>query len=129
MRDDDIEGQGEELREALALERLEAGGPGRWRCSERLRARVVAYAVGCLADGESQTRIAARLGIQQSKLSRWLREAGTGTDAGFRQVAIVPSERRTPRPLPAPLRLVTPRGFIVEGLDAELLAVLLRVLG
>lgn len=91
----------------------------------------MAHALACSADRESHTSIGQRLGILQTTLSRWIREAKGPGEAGFRQVAIVPSERRaSPRPqqLPA-LRLLTPRGFIVEGLDAELLAALLRVLG
>jgi hypothetical protein len=65
-------------------------------------------------------------------VSRWIREA-RGARAGFRSVAIVPAERRAARratAMPAPsLRLLTPHGFIVEGLEPELLVSLLRVLG
>ena len=60
------------------------------------------------------------------------REARGGR-GGFRSVAIVPSARRVAAPTSAgrvvPLRLLTPRGFIVEGLEPELLVSLLRVLG
>jgi hypothetical protein len=46
-------------------------------------------------------------------------------------VAIVPAvhDRSTPPAALPPLRLLTPRGFVVEGLDQELLVSLLRVLG
>ena len=98
--------------------------------SGRLRARIVAYAVTCSADGESHRRIADRLGMRQRTLSRWIRtwrQAG----AGVRAVAIVPAE---PRHTVAPasrgsVRLVTPHGFVVEGLDPEVLVSLLQVLG
>jgi transposase-like protein len=89
---------------------------------------VVAYAVACAADGESHRCIATRLGVVQPTLSRWIRE-GALRGGGFRSVAIVPSERRATRPMPSAVRLLTPRGFIVEGLDPELLVSLLRVLG
>ena len=39
------------------------------------------------------------------------------------------AERRQLHHAAAALRLVTPRGFVVEGLEAELLASLLQVLG
>ena len=70
------------------------------------------------------------MGVTQRTLSRWI---GTWrrAAAGVRQVAIVPSagDRTTPEPARTGLRLVTPRGFVVEGLDAERLALLLQVLG
>jgi transposase-like protein len=128
MSDDRLEEQGQHLRDELDGERRGAGGTHRWRCSSELRARVVAYTGACAADGESHRRIAARLGLIQPTLSRWIREAA-GSSGAFRPVAIVPSERRQARPLSPSLRLLTPRGFIVEGLDPELLASLLQVLG
>lgn len=93
-----------------------------------MRAHVVGYAVTCVDQGESHTRIAKRLGVAQPTLSRWIREAVAG-DAGFRSVAIVPSGGAPATPLPSPLRLRTPRGFVVEGLDPELLVSLVQVLG
>ncbi len=131
MRDDQIEEEGQVLRAELVSERGGAGGMHRWRCSAELRARVVAYAGACAADGESHRRIAERLGLCQATVSRWMREARGGR-GGFRSVAIVPTERRAvPRAAAAPssLRLLTPRGFIVEGLEPELLVSLLRMLG
>jgi len=47
-----------------------------------------------------------------------MREAGAA-ESGFRQVAIIPFEQTcNPAPLAA-IRLITPRGFVVEGLDWE----------
>jgi hypothetical protein len=128
MSDDHIDEQTTQLSRELAAEHETAGGEHRWRCSEGLRDRVLAYATACCDDGESQCRVAARLGLVQATLSRWIREA-TPSDAGFRQVAIVPSRSGQDRPHAVPLRLVTPRGFIVEGLDLELLVSLLRIVG
>ena len=86
------------------------------------------YAATCTVGGEAHGRIAARLGLTQSTLSRWIREAGD-SDPGFRSVAIVPSEQKAGRPLPSTVRLLTPNGFVVEGVDPDLLVSLLRVLG
>ena len=130
MSYDHIEEQGQQLRGELDGERRSAGGTHRWRCSGKLRLRVVAYAVACSLDGESHGQTASRLGLTQSTLSRWIREA-PGTGSGFHEVAIVPAphDRATPPVERAPVRLLTPRGFVVEGLDSELLVSLLRVLG
>jgi hypothetical protein len=80
--------------------------------------------------GESHGRIASRLGLTQSTLSRWIRETD-GAGSGFQEVAIVPAthDRTTPPPPSLPLRLLTPHGLIVEGLDPELLVSFLWVLG
>jgi len=130
MSDDHAEEQGQQLRGKLNRERRKAGGSHRWRCSEALRLRVVAYAVACALDGDSHGQTASRLGLTQTTLSRWIREApGAGT--ALREVAIVPSthDRGTPAAAPPPFRLLTPRGFVVEGLDSGLLVSLLQVLG
>jgi transposase-like protein len=129
MDDERITEQGQHLSEELAEQRQRAGRQ-RWRCPVDLRARIVAYAVTCSADGESHRRIADRLGMTQRTLSRWIRR-WRQTGAGLRQVAIVSAEhRRTAPPAsPAPLRLVSPHGYVIEGLDPELLVSLLQVLG
>jgi hypothetical protein len=134
MRDgwagEEIGETGQRLRGELEAEREGAGGVRRWRCSRALRERVVAYAVECAARRESHDRIAGRLGLAQETLSRWIRESAGSND--FRQVAIVPStggRASEPAAEPAALRVITPHGFIVEGLDLEHLAGLLRVLG
>ncbi len=129
MDDGRIIAEGERLSQELSGQRQTREGR-RWRSPVDLRSRIVAYAVACSADGESHQRIADRLGVKQRTLSRWIRTARQ-TRAGVRQVAIVPStrDRATPPPARAALRLVTPRGFVVEGLNAELLASLLQVLG
>ncbi len=129
MDDEGILEQGQRLLEELAKERQRVEGR-RWRCALDLRARVVAHAVACSADGESHRRIAERLGMRQRTLSRWIRR-WRHAGADVRQVAIVPASYRRASP-PADrgaLRLLTPHGFVVEGLDPELLVSLLQVLG
>jgi transposase-like protein len=130
MSDDRVEEQGQQLRNALGGERQAAGGDHRWRCSSNVRQRVVAYAVACWADGESHGRVAERLAIGQCTLSRWIRRTRQAKGS-VRPVAIVPTtpDRATPPAARPPLHLLTPQGFVVEGLDPELLVSLLRVLG
>jgi hypothetical protein len=127
MSDGQIEEQGEQLRKQVEIERTQAGGVRQWRCSEVLRGRVVAYAATCSAEGESHRRISLRLGLDQATLSRWIRRS-TASSSDFRRVAIVPTESSELRPSVSSLRLRTPHGFIVEGLDLERLAALLRAL-
>ncbi len=108
MDDERIIEQGQDLSDELAKEQQRAGRQ-RWRCPVDLRARIVAYAVTCSADGESHGCIADRLGMTQRTLSRWIRtwrQAG----AGVRAVAIVPAEpRRAVAPESrGPVRLLTP---------------------
>jgi len=122
-----IEAQGEQLGEELELERKRAGDIHTWRCSAELRERIVRYAERCSAEGESHRRIAGRLGLEQATVSRWIRESAGSSD--FRQVAIVPVEHSEHIAAVPSLRLTTPRGLVVEGLDLEHLAALLRVLG
>lgn len=120
--------EGQQLSDELEQERRGAGGQHRWRCSEELRTRIVAYAAACREDGESHSNLAKRLGLAQPTLSRWVREAHRSPE-GFREMAIVPSERRSAPAVVEAVRLVTPRGFVVEGLAPELLAYLLQVIG
>jgi len=122
-----IEEQGEQLREHVVIERERAGGVHHWRCSDGLREQIVRYAVTCSGEGESHRRIAGRLGLEQGTVSRWIRESASSND--FRQVAIVPAEPREQVSAVPRLRLTTPRGLVVEGLDLEHIAALLRVLG
>lgn len=127
MSEDHLIADGRRLAKELQRER---GGcvRGEWRCSGSLRERILDYAAKCRGDGESDHRIAKRVGIVQSTLSRWMRLAER-RESGFRQVAIVPREEVPTAITTESLRLITPRGFIVEGLAPEQLAFLLRVIG
>ena len=129
MDDERIIEQGQHLFEEIAEQRQHAGRKRFW-CPVGLRARIVAYAVACIADGESHRCVAERLGMRQRTLSRWIRKARRA-GAGVRAVAIVPAEHRhavAPESR-RPVRLLTPHGFVVEGLDPEMLVSLLQVLG
>ena len=112
---------------------IQAGRSKKWRCPWDLRSRLVAYARACRERGEPYGDIAARLGLVESTLARWLRRDRVTASPGFRSVAIVAAgegaqETGASREPPV-LRLVTPRGYAVEGLDVATAAYLLRVLG
>jgi hypothetical protein len=89
----------------------------------------VSYARVCREQGEPLGDIAGRLGLVESTLARWLRTDRKALAAGFRSVSIVPAVDEDEGPPPGAFRLVTPRGYTVEGLDAPTLAFLLRVVG
>lgn len=101
----------------------------RARCPGELRTKLVSFAHVCRERGEPVRDIAERLGLTESTLTRWLRADRKELAAGFRSVAIVPSEEAAPEGRDEQLRLLTPRGYCVEGLDPQTLAFLLRVVG
>ena len=73
--------------------------------------------------------ISNRLGLVESTLARWLRADSKELAAVFRSVSIVAAKDDGRAQDAGPLRLVTPGGYRVEGLDAQTLAFLLRVIG
>ncbi len=107
----------------------------KWRCPRDLRTQIVAYAVVCREDGEPLGAISARLGLVESTLARWLRKrkkrvpVDSSLEAGFRSVSIVPSDEVQRSAGLHQLRLITADGHIVEGLDWESAAYLLKALG
>ena len=109
---------------------LESRPGKRWRCPVGLRSRIVSYARVCREQGEPLLEISNRLGLVESTLARWLRADRKELAAGFRSVSIVASEEHhQPDIVGGPLRLTTPAGYLVDGLDAQTLAYLLRVVG
>ena len=117
------------LSREIAAE-LESKPGKRWRCPVPLRSRVVSYARVCRERGEPLLDISNRLGLVESTLARWLRADRKELAAGFRSVSIVASdEPHQPGIVGGPLRLTTPAGYSVDGLDAQTLAYLLRVIG
>jgi hypothetical protein len=119
----------ERLIREIAAE-LESRPGKRWRCPLPLRSRVVSYAKVCRERGEPLLDISNRLGLVESTLARWLRADRKELAAGFRSVSIVASdEPHQPGIVGGSLRLTTPAGYSVDGLDAQTLAYLLRVIG
>jgi transposase-like protein len=106
----------------------------RWRTPEDLRERALAYARECRQHGEPVADIAGRLGMVEATLYRWLRRESERAAPRLRSVAIVPSreeaeEERAEVSTGKRVRLITPQGFVVEGLDASMVIEVLRGLG
>jgi hypothetical protein len=130
MDSDSLRQVGRQLVEEIA--EGHKGRPGkRWRCPPDLRSRILSYARVCCERGESIEGISRHLGVGNSTLARWLRAEQKEARAGFRSVAIVASEGcdHVEGRDGGVLRLTTPGGYTVDGLDAQTLAFLLRVVG
>ena len=129
MESASLEGVCERLRQEVAAELVT--GPGkRWRCPAGLKSRIVSYARVCRERGEPLLDISNRLGLVESTLARWLRTDRKELAAGFRPVSIVAAdEHHEVETKSGALRLTTPAGYRIDGLDAQTLAFLLRVVG
>ena len=119
----------ERLKQEVAAELVTCPGK-RWRCPSGLKSRIVSYARVCRERGEPLLEISNRLGLVESTLARWLRADRKELAAGFRPVSIVAAEEHhQSETISGALRLTTPGGYVAEGLDAQTLAFLLRVVG
>ena len=106
--------------------------PGqRWRCPVPLRSRIVSYSRVCRERGEPLLDISNRLGLVESTLARWLRadRKALALAPGFRTVSVAAGDVHFQEEAVDALRLTTPAGYVVEGLDAQTMAFLLRVVG
>lgn len=130
MEDHDLKAWGEQLSQELEEGRT-SGRSKKWRCPPEVQSRVVSYTKVCRERGEPYFDIAVRLGLVESTLTRWFRTEKAKSKPGFRSVSIVAREREDTGASPAgtDLRLLTPHGYRVEGLDVQTLAYLLRVVG
>ena len=116
---------------AKRVAREAARGLGKkWRCPSDLREEIVGYAVICRETGEALAPISERLGLIESTLARWLRQREKKDEVvrGFRSVAIVPSGEIQRSTCEGQLRLITPDGHVIEGLDLESAAYLLKAI-
>ena len=102
----------------------------KWRCPSGLREEIVAYAGTCRETGEALAPVSERLGLVESTLARWLRQRKKKDEVmrGFRSVAIVPSGEIQRSTYEGQLRLTTADGHVIEGLDLESAAYLLRAI-
>lgn len=105
--------------------RAEAARHGVGRVGRRYPAEMKAIAVALAEErgAEPLSRVASELGVSELSLQRWLEQ---GEPARFRPVEVEMESIGAPA---GGLVLITPRGYRVEGLEAESLASLLRVLG
>lgn len=120
----------EQLKNEIAAE-LESRPGKRWRCPVPLRSRIVSYARVCRERGQPLLDISKRLGLVESTLARWLRadRKALALAPGFRTVSVAAGDEDLRNEAVNALRLTTPAGYTVEGLDAQTLAFLLRVVG
>ncbi|HSL19769.1 MAG TPA: hypothetical protein VLB51_17820 [Methylomirabilota bacterium] len=120
----------EQLSREIAAE-LESRPGRRWRCPVLLRSRIVSYARVCREQGEPLHQISSRLGLVESTLARWLKadRRALALAPGFRSVSVAVGDAHVHDEAGGALRLTTPAGYMVEGLDAQTLAFLLRVVG
>ena len=120
----------EQLKREIEAE-LESRPGKRWRCPVPLRSRIVSYARVCRERGEPLLDISNRLGLVESTLARWLRadRKALALAPGFRTVSVGAGDEDLRDEAVNALRLTTPAGYVVEGLDAQTLAFLLRVVG
>jgi transposase-like protein len=105
--------------------REEASRQGVGRAGRRYPAQLRSMAVALARERSEEPlgRVAADLGVSAVSLQRWLEQ---GEPARFRPVEVEP-EAASSRA--SGLVLITPRGYRVEGLEAETLSSLLRGLG
>jgi hypothetical protein len=123
------------LKEAIAATAATSGG-----ASREVRQRVVGLKKELRQGGTTARALAAALGLHETTLCRWEREAQasggraerTGLAAsGFRRVQVAAPEPRPVAAAQAPvssgLRVAHgPSGLIIDGLDIEALATLVR---
>lgn len=140
MMTDDQKSRVAELKAAITASSQGTGG-----APQEVRAAVLVLKEELRLGGTPSGLLTAGLGIHKTTLSRWQHEAGSSRGpavsgkhgrergAGFRmvQVADTTSARVASASLPAPtvrsLRVAhTPSGLVIDGLDVETLAVLLR---
>lgn len=109
-----------EFRRAVAARNRGVGGGGRRYFGTELRARAVALARAARRSDRSWEEIAAELGVTATLLQKWCRGA---VSPAFVRVEI---EESASGVASGGLRLVSPAGYVVEGLDVASAAELLR---
>lgn len=109
-----------EFRRALAASNRGVGAGGRRRFGAELRARAVALAGAARRRGRGWDEIAAELGVSATLLQKWCRGA---SPPAFVRVEVAEAAAATAS---GGLRLLSPAGYVVEGLDVVSAAELLR---
>jgi hypothetical protein len=82
-----------------------------------VRAQVVPLVADAMATGRSMSSIARGLGVSAATLSRWV-ETAPGA-AHFLPVVVGPSAMPSHKPPTGGLRLISPSGYQLEGLDLD----------
>lgn len=113
----------ETLRALLAQTRPK---PAHLGYPQATRERIVAWALSCRRTGATWQELATRVGLSHTTLREWARPARAAASAALLPVLVEPEG--APRPSGSGI-LTSPRGYRVEGLNVEQLAVLLERLG
>jgi transposase-like protein len=102
----------------------------RRRFSEALKSRIACYASTRRESGETIQQLSEVLGISENQLYRWMRQ-NPDPQTGFLPVRVVEhrgavlEQAVMDMPMSSALRLVSPAGWRVEGLDLQALSMLL----
>ena len=112
----------------------ELGPRGRTtRVPQQVRRAVVTYVEAARDAGAAWSQIVEDVGVSESALRHWRDEAGTGDQVGLLPVEVIgdksPAVVAEARQGVGTLTLVSPGGYLVEGLGVEQLAVLLARVG
>ena len=117
-----MEAEAVELRRQLSRSRPARNSEG---YPPELRARVGLWLAACRDRGHSWTALGQALGISANTARSWGESARS---PGFVEVQTTPASAELGLEC-APLTLVTPRGYRVEGLSLESVVALLEQLG
>jgi transposase-like protein len=116
-----------EFRRAVAARNRGVGGGGRRRFGAELRARAVALVGAARRGGRGWDEIAVELGVRATLLQKWCRGAAPPAFVPAPPALVrVEVEEAAPDPASGGMRLVSPAGYVVEGLDVVSAAELLR---
>jgi hypothetical protein len=114
---------------------IAASDPRTGGVPQAVRRAVIVLRHELRAEGTTARTLATMLGLHESTLSRWGRESGAeamvgpGRGAGFRvvQVGTAAKSASLAPPTSGGLRVAhAPSGIVIDGLDVETLAALLR---
>ena len=103
-------------------------GRGR-KYAEDLRRRITAWCRQRRAAGARLRELSVEVGISAESVRRWLMGAEESDATALRPVEIVAATEQVPRDGDPTIRIVTPRGYRIEGLAIGDVIAIMRVLG
>lgn len=110
------------------INELPVSSAGRRQFSTKLKSAAIDLFVAKKAEGWTQARFAAELGINQAMLSYWRRRAQEAIDVGTDKLRPVSLVEDTSESATSVRALVLPNGMRVEGLSMNELVVMMREL-
>ena len=103
-------------------------GRGR-KYAEDLRRRITAWCRQRRAAGAGLRELSVEIGVSAESVRRWLMTAAESDATALRPVEIVAATEQVPRDADPTIRIVTPRGYRIEGLAIGDVIAIVRVLG